>query len=92
MTMAVFHMPIVLQIEADSLEDAQKAIDDWVSEVDMEDGMPTGTEDIDGSPNCEYNDEGQRLLYLPTADEVDEDIDEDDDDDDDFNDAESDDL
>lgn len=85
--MAVFHMPIVLQIEADSLEEAQKAIDDWVSEVDMDDDLPTGTEDIDASPNCDYNDEGQRLLYLPTIDESDEDTKDDDDDDDDFNDA-----
>jgi hypothetical protein len=80
--MAVFHMPIILQIEADSAEEAQKAIDDWVGEIDINDDLPTGTEDIDGAPNCDYNDEGQRLLYLPTNDEADEDLKEEDEDDD----------
>jgi len=75
-------MPIILQIEADSAEEAQKAIDDWVGEIDINDDLPTGTEDIDGAPNCDYNDEGQRLLYLPTNDEADEDLKEEDEDDD----------
>ena len=88
--MAVFHMPIVLEIEADSLEEAQKAMDDWVGEIDIDDDLPTGSEDIDVSPTCEYNDEGQRLLYLPTVDESDEDGIDDDDDSDDFNDGEED--
>ncbi len=64
--MAVFHMPIVLQIEADSLEDAQKVIDDWIVEIDIDDDLPAGTEDIDGSPNCEYGEDGHKVLYLPT--------------------------
>lgn len=83
-------MPMVLEIEADSAEEAQKAMDDWVSEIDIDDDLPTGTEDIDVSPTCEYNDEGLRLLYLPTVDEVDEDTVEDDSDGDDFNDGEED--
>lgn len=88
--MAVFHMPMVIQIEADSVEEAQKAMDDWVTEIDMDDDLPLGTEDIDVSPNCDYNDEGQRLLYLPTIDEADEEATDEDSDDDDFNDSEED--
>lgn len=77
-------------IEADSIEDAQKAIDDWSEDVDLEDNLPTGTEDLNPSPHCEYNDEGQRLVYLSTIDGCnDDDVDDDDDDDDDdFNDGE----
>jgi hypothetical protein len=88
--MAVFHMPMVLEIEADSLEDAQRAMDEWVGDIDINDDLPAGTEDIDVSPTCEYNDEGQRLLYLPTVDESEEDGLDDDDDSDDFNDGEED--
>lgn len=88
--MTVFHMPIILQIEADSLEDAQKAVDDWAGELDMDDDLPLGTEDIDASPNCDFNDEGQKLLYLPAADELDEMAKSDDDDD--FNDGNEEDL
>lgn len=62
-------MPIVLAIEADSAEEAQKAIDDWSEEVDMRDSLPLGTEDIDPAPEYELNDEGQRVLLLPALEE-----------------------
>jgi hypothetical protein len=89
--MALFAMPVVLMIEADSVEEAQKAIDDWSEEIDMGDDLPIGTEDLDTQPSCELNDEGQRVLYLPAVDEVDEDVEDDDRDDaDDFNDSEED--
>jgi hypothetical protein len=89
--MPVFAMPIVLMVEADSVEEAQKVIDDWSEEIDMSDDLPIGTEDLDTSPSTELNDEGQRVLYLPAIDEADEDIDDEDrDDEDDFNGSEED--
>lgn len=82
-------MPVVLMIDADSVEDAKTAIEDWCNEIDLNDDLPAGTEDIDISPNCDYNDEGQRILYLPTIEEGDNlSDDEDEDEDDDFQDGE----
>lgn len=86
--MSIFAMPIVLMIEADSIEEAQKAIDDWSEEVDLDEDLPVGTEDIDTTPPCDHNDEGQRLVYLPAVDDEDMDPDDemdDDEEDDDFN-------
>jgi hypothetical protein len=85
--MAIFAMPIVLMIEADSVEEAQKSIDDWAEDIDH-DYLPAGLDDLDHSPQCDHNDEGQRLLYLATHDAADEELSSDDDEDDDFNDAE----
>lgn len=89
--MSVFAMPIIIMIEADSVEEAQKAIDDWGEEVELDNDLPVGTEDIDTEPQYELNDEGQRVLYLPALEECDEDgLDSDvgNDEDDDFNDGE----
>lgn len=72
-------MPIVLIIDADSAEEAQDVIDTWAEEIEM-DSLPSGTEDVDYSPVCESDDEGRRVLYLPSEDfSSDEDSDEDDD-------------
>lgn len=83
-------MPIVLMVEADSPEDAQKALEDWAEEVDINSDLPVGTEDMDVMPHCDNNDEGQRLLYLPTFEEEDLDELDNDNDEDDFNDGEDD--
>lgn len=85
--MPIFTMPVLLMIEADSASEAQKAIDDWSEEIELDNDLPVGTEDIDTSPNCENNDEGQRVLYLPVFEEdpEEDEIVTDDDDEDDFN-------
>jgi len=91
--MATFSIPIVLMIDAESAEEAQQLVDEWGEEVEMEDMLPTGTVDLDYSPNCDHNDDGQRLLILPSFDDqthlMDPAVD-DDDESDDFNDADED--
>lgn len=83
--MPLFQMPIVLTIKADSLDEAQEAIDDWNEELD---DLPAGTEEIDIEPDCEIDDvSGHKTLTLALADD-DADVlsgsSSDDDDDDDF--------
>lgn len=85
--MATFAIPVVLMIDADSIEEAQKAVEEWGEEIDMDD-LPAGTEDMDCAPACEFNDEGQRLLYLPSEEETPKDLEDESDEEDDFNDAE----
>lgn len=82
-------MPIVLMIDAESPEEAQKAVEDWSEEIDMNDALPTGTEDIDVAPPLEHNDEGQRILYLPVFEDF-SDEETFDDEEDDFNDGDPD--
>ncbi len=82
--MPIFHMPIILNVEADTLEEAQKAINDWMEEVDTAE-LPVGYEDMDCEPETEYNDEGQRVMFLPVDEEPNLDA-EDDVERDDFND------
>ena len=86
--MAMYSIPVVFTIEADSLEEAQKAVEEWADEVD-EDNLPAGTGDVDAAPHCIDGEDG-RTLHLPTN----EDVDTDDLDDgvDDFNDADVDDF
>lgn len=90
--MGTYYMPIVFTIEADSIEEAQNALSEWSDSIDMNTDVPNGTDDVDISPTCEYNDEGQRVLYLPVIEnDLDTDSDVDDmDDGDDFNDSEED--
>lgn len=84
--MAVFAMPIILMIQADTTTEAQKALEEWEDNIDIHNDLPVGTNDIDISPSCELNDEGQRVLYLPAFEDIDEDEDDDVDDDDDSDD------
>lgn len=65
--MGVYHIPVVLIVRAESFEEAANNVEEWGDDVDVED-LPEGTEEIDALPNCELNDEGQRLLYLPSVD------------------------
>lgn len=91
--MGTYHMPVIFVIEADSLEDAQIALAEWNDDIDLDRDVPTGTEDVDVQPNCEVNDEGQRILCLPSLDDEDTGTSADDNDDaDDFNDASEGDL
>jgi len=86
-------MPILLMIEADNFEEAQKAIDDWANEVELDNDLPVGTEDINITPEYECNDEGMRVLYLPCIEDDEDILDvEEDEETDDFNDAEDDDF
>lgn len=67
--MATYHLPVIFAIDADSIEEAQNALVEWGDSIDLNQDVPTGTEDIDIAPNCESNDEGQRVLYLPALEE-----------------------
>lgn len=88
--MAIFAVPILLMIEASSLDEAQKSVDEWGNDMDLSDDFPEGTEDVDFEPNVEFNDEGARVLYMPTTEVSDELSDETNDTDDDFNGGEAD--
>lgn len=89
--MAIYTLPIVLMIEADSAEEAMKAVEDWSEEVDVGNDLPTGTEDIDIAPATETNDEGQRVLLLPMLEDIeDDDYMDDEDEADGFNDGDED--
>lgn len=70
--MPVFSMPVIINIEADTLAEAQKSLEEWNDSVDMDDDLPVGTEDIDIEPATELNEEGQRILILPVNEDLDE--------------------
>ncbi len=84
--MPLFSMPIILRIEAASLQDAQEQIDSWHEDLDT-DCLPEGTDSVEHSPSVEKIDD-QRVIYLPLEEDEDdgdgeeEDYDVDDDDDD----------
>lgn len=87
--MPIFPMPIVLMIEANSIDEAQQAIDDWVETLDIETDLPTGTEELEAAPGTEVNDENQRVLFLSNTEDyaLEENGDEENDEQDHFNDS-----
>lgn len=68
-------MPIVILLEADSMKDAQKKLDDWLDELDL-DHMPEGTENVDVSPECDISDDSRTFLLPNYDDEETEELDE----------------
>lgn len=95
--MPLFAMPIILNVEADSLSEAQEAVELWGEDLEI-DSCPEGTESFDVLPACDMI-EGQRVLYLPAEDDFsqdddlgEDDEDEDSDDDDKYEELDSDEL
>lgn len=67
--MPIFPMPIVFMIEANSVDEAQRAIDEWAETLDIETDLPAGTEELEAAPGTEVNDENQRVLFLSNTED-----------------------
>ena len=67
--MSIFSMPIVLKIKADTLEEAQESIDDWSDELDIDNDLPDGTQDIVSAPEFELDEDGCKVFTIPVMDD-----------------------
>lgn len=69
--MGLYSIPIIFNIEADSLDDAKQAMDEWHQSVNFND-MPDGIDSIHYDLKTEIDpDDGSRVIYLPPIEEED---------------------